>query len=417
VTAERQHATFDQVAPDELRRLAEVLHRVHKLVAGMSGLDSLLERIMEEGKAVAHAEAASLMLFDEERQELYFHVALGEQGDQQALKREVRLKLGQGLAGAAAAQREAVNVADVSSDDRFFADADALTHFQTRSILAVPLLDHDELIGVLEVLNKKTGDAFSEADLRVMEIFSSLAATAVSNARLIEENVRAERLAAIGEAVAGLSHFAKNIITGMGGSMDLIDQAVARGDAEAMSRAWPLVKRSMLRITSLVEDMLAYSKPREPLRIACRVDAVVTEAVDAYRETLARRGIDLTVDLTGLSGTAWLDPDQLLRCLLNLLSNAVEAVPSKGGHIWVGGREQPGGHVEVEVADNGPGIPEDIREKVLVPFFSTKGSQGTGLGLAVTAKVVQEHGGRIELVPREEGGTRVLLLFPRESKE
>jgi signal transduction histidine kinase len=408
---------FDQVAPDELRRLAEVLHRVHKLVAGMAGLDRLLERIMEEGKAVAHAEAASLMLFDEEREELYFHVALGERGDQQALKREVRLKLGQGLAGTAALQREAVNVADVSTDDRFYSEADSLTQFTTRSILAVPLLDHDRLVGVLEVLNKKTGEPFSEADLRVMEIFSSLAATAITNARLIEENLRSERLAAIGEAVAGLSHFAKNIITGMGGSMDLIDQALARGDAAAIERAWPLVKRSMLRISSLVEDMLAYSKPREPVRIACNVRAVVDEAVESYRETLARRGVALDLALDELAATAWLDPDQLLRCLLNLLSNAVDAVPSQDGRIRVSGCEQPGGFVEFQVSDNGPGVPEDLREKVLVPFFSTKGTRGTGLGLAVTAKIVQEHGGRIEIGSAAEGGASMRLLFPKSPRQ
>jgi len=109
-----------EVPPEELRRIVDVLYRVHRFVAAITDLDALLERIMEESKQVANAEACSLMLYDAEAGELYFEVALGESGDQQALKKEVRLKLGQGVAGAAAATRESINVPDVSRDDRFY---------------------------------------------------------------------------------------------------------------------------------------------------------------------------------------------------------------------------------------------------------------------------------------------------------
>ena len=134
-------------------------------------------------------------------------------GNQEALKNLVRLKLNQGIAGVAAATRECINVGDVASDPRFFRDADAASKFQTRSVLAVPMIDREALVGVLEVVNKVGGGAFTDTDTHVMEMFSSVAATAIVNARLIEENLRAERLAAIGQAVAGLSHYTKNIIT------------------------------------------------------------------------------------------------------------------------------------------------------------------------------------------------------------
>ena len=209
---------LEDLAAEDTRRIVDALYRVHSLIAAITDRHALLERIMEESKRVANAEACSLLLYDAATQELYFQVAQGETGDQQALKQQVRLKLEQGIAGEAARLRKSISVPDAAADPRFYVAADAISGFRTRSILAVPLLDHDTLVGVVELLNKEGGGPFTEADLRVMEMFASLAASSIVNARLIEYNLRAERLAAIGEAVAGLSHYIKNLITGMSNS-------------------------------------------------------------------------------------------------------------------------------------------------------------------------------------------------------
>ena len=190
-------------APDELRRIVVALYRAHRLVSAITDLDVLLERILEESKQVAQAEACSLLLYDPDSEELYFQVALGESGDLQTLKREIRLKVGQGIAGAAAAARECVNVIDVGQDSRFYDFADQRSNFRTRNLLAVPLIDRDELVGVLEVVNKVGGAHFTGVDLHVMEMFSALTASALANARLIEKNLRAARLAALGQRDPG----------------------------------------------------------------------------------------------------------------------------------------------------------------------------------------------------------------------
>ena len=167
------------VSPQELRRILDVTHRVHGLLAVITDLDTLLDRVMQECKAVASAEACSLMLYDPQSQGLHFHVALGEKGDQQRLKQQIRLQVGQGVAGMAAALRKPINVEDVKRSQLWYWPADEVTQFQTRAVLAVPLLDRDQLIGVVEVLNKQDGGPFTEADLHVMEIFSSVVATAI----------------------------------------------------------------------------------------------------------------------------------------------------------------------------------------------------------------------------------------------
>ncbi len=397
---------------EELRRVVDALYRVHRFLAVITDLDTLLERVMEESKAVATAEACSLLLYDEKRNDLYFHVALGERGNQQALKQQIRLKLGQGIGGLAAERRQSINVEDVHSSDSWYRSADELTQFSTRSLLAVPLEDRGSLIGVLELVNKQGGGAFTEADLRVMEIFASMVATAITNARLIEKSLRAERLAAIGEAVAGLSHYAKNIITGMTGTVELIDQGLQTGNVEMLQRVWPLYRRNSFRLSSLVEDMLAYSKPREPVRVSYDVSQLINDAVDVFKELLIQKRVELHVDCSRAQGQVYVDPNAMHRCLLNLLSNAVDAVPKERGRVEVSAVLSSEGELSIEIADNGTGVPDDLRERVFEPFFSTKGSQGTGLGLAVTAKIVREHGGHIELERSLLGGALFRIVLP-----
>lgn len=394
-----------------MRRIVDALYRVHQLISVITDLNTLLERIMEAGKNVARAEACSLLLHDPHTGELYFQVAQGERGDQQALKREVRLKVGEGIAGSAAHTRKSVNVEDVTTDPRFFRAADGITRFTTRSLLAVPMIERERLVGVIEFVNKIGGGAFSETDRHVVEMFSSLAATSIVNARLIEDNLRKERMAAIGQAVAGLAHHAKNIITGMGGSVELLDENLAKGNLDSLRRVWPVFKRSTVRLSDFVQDMLAFSKPREPIYEDCRLAALIDEVVKSYADFITRRKVRVEV-LAEADVPMRVDTQGIYRCLQNLLANAVDAAPQDTGVISIRARNASKGCVMIEVADNGPGIPAQNRSKVFEPFFSTKGSQGTGLGLAVTHKIIREHRGEIVAEQAPEGGALFRILLP-----
>ena len=401
------------VSPADMRRIVDALYRVHYLISAVTDLESLLERIMEESKEVARAEACSLMLYDRVNQELYFQVAQGKTGDQQALKSRVRLKLGQGIAGVAAATRTSINVRDVANDTRFYSDADEVSHFKTRNLLAVPLVDRDDLIGVLEVVNKIGDEAFSDTDLHVMEMFSSLAATAIANARLIEENLASARMAAIGQAVAGLSHYTKNIITGMIGSSELIDQGLTLNDIAMLQRCWPVFKRSTNRIYEIVQDMLAFSKTRRPNYEACDIAHLISDAAQNFTGLLARKEVAISIH-ANLQRPVYVDSTGMFRCLLNLLTNAGDAVPSGSGKIDVSARLNAAGDLVLEIADNGPGVPQSDKVRIFEPFYSTKGSQGTGLGLAVTHKIVEEHSGSITVERGPEGGALFRILIPQQ---
>lgn len=397
-------------SPEELARIVEALHRCHVLIAAMPDLDRLLPQILEESRRVARAEASSLMLFDAAAQELYFHVALNEQGGDAGLK-AVRLQLGQGIAGAAAESRTSVMVNDVQNDPRFFRGADAATQFHTRNLLAVPMIDRDALIGVVEVLNKIDGEPFTAMDMHVLEMFSSLAATAVANARLIDEQMRTERLAAIGQAVTALSHHTKNIVAGMAGSAELIDMGLAAGRLDVLNKSWPVFKRSTKRISNFVQDMLSFSKHREPMREACRLHDILADAHENFAELFATRKISVEISVVDVDGPIFVDSGALFRAFLNLLTNAADVVPDLTGRIAVLARRE-GAAVVIDFVDNGPGVPDPQKSQIFDTFYSTKGSKGTGLGLAVTKKAVEEHGGGIEVLDAPGGGACFRVRIP-----
>ncbi len=403
---------LEDADPAALTRVVEALHRVHRLIAAIADLDVLLARISDESRGVAQAEAASVMLYDTDCDELFFQVALGDTGDQETLMREVRLKSGEGVAGAAAAARESIIVADAENDPRVYKGADAASGFATRNLLAVPMLDRDTLVGVLEVVNKSGGGAFTELDRRVLEIFASIAATSVSNARLIEERMKNERMAAIGLAMAGLSHYTKNIVSGLNSSADLIDMGLEHENLEVLRRAWPVLKRSTRRISNFVQDMLSFSKARVPMRERTAVAGIIQEAHETFAELFVQREVDIRIDLSDAPETINVDAQGIYRCLLNLLSNAADAVPPDQGRIHVVARALDDGGVELRVEDNGPGVQRADRARIFAPFYSTKGSKGTGLGLAVTRKIVEEHGGTIGLTDAPEGGACFTIVLP-----
>lgn len=402
---------LENASREEMKRTMEAMYRVHRLIGAITDRDALLEYITDESRLVAGAEASSIILYDAVTEDLYFHVALGE-GDPETLKREIRLKLGEGIAGAAAATRRSIAVEDVQDDNRFCPAADEATNFRTRSLLAVPMLDHDQLVGVLEVVNKIDSPAFSPLDMRVMEMFSTLAATSISYARLVEEKIETERLAAIGQAVTGLSHHTKNIVTGLNSSAELIDMGLERGDMAVLAQTWPVFKRSTKRITHFVQDMLSYSKPRQPCREWFSLAPLVDEVIDAYADLLSRKQIAITPDTSGLTRPIYAEPESIHRCLLNLVTNAADAVPADGGRIVLRAGEPRPGLIRITVEDNGPGVAEKDLKRIFDPFFSSKGAKGTGLGLAITRKIVEEHGGELAVQRGELGGAAFHITLP-----
>jgi len=402
------------------RRIIDALYRVNNFISCVIDLHRLMELIMEESKNVLSAEASSLILYDASTNELFFEVALGEKGE--AVK-EIRLPLGQGIAGACALERKIVVVNDCSKDPRHFKKADEKSKFVTRNILAAPMVRNEKLIGVLEVLNKKGDELWTKEDEDLLTFFSDQAAIAIENAQLIQANLQAERLAAIGQAVAGISHYVKNILAGMKGSASLISFGLQNQDVNMISQAWPIFERSNAKINQLVQDMLAYSKTREPELEMVIVNQVLEEVIRLCEENAKKNNIQLLSELDSQIPPCFIDQNRISDAVLNLVSNAIDALAQRPeAYVKVVSKlYKDENKIEFMVEDNGCGIPESVLKKIFEPFFSTKGSKGTGLGLAVTRKVIEEHGGKITVKSQEGIGTTFIIGLPliteKKSKE
>ncbi len=232
--------------------------------------------------------------------------------------------------------------------------------------------------------------------------------------------VRKERLAAIGQTVAGVAHGIKNILHGLKGGRHLVDVGIARQDSDRLQNGWDMVKRNIDRTSDLVMDLLRYSKERTPEREPCRPDEIVEEVCALVIEEARAHNIAICKDLDPAIGTVAMDPHSLHSVLLNLMSNAVDACRDDAGdtqkrQVTIRTRREADGLLRFEIRDNGIGMTADVKARLFTSFFSTKGHRGTGLGLMVTRKLIEEDGGSIEVESASKKGSTVLVRLPYQT--
>ncbi|PXF56561.1 MAG: histidine kinase [Deltaproteobacteria bacterium] len=235
--------------------------------------------------------------------------------------------------------------------------------------------------------------------------------------QLQQELIRSERLAAIGETVAGLAHGIKNILGGLRGGVYIVDNALKKEDMHRLRTGWDMVQRNIDRIAGLAMDLLNYSKERKP-EYERRSPNTIAEEVCKLMDLKAKEsGVEIVRDLDPSIGDV--SPKGFHRCLLNLVSNAIDAVTfdedeSKEHLVRVTTRSESDGTFILQVSDNGCGMDEAVRKQIFSSLFSTKGSRGTGLGLLVTQKIIHEHGGTIRVNSEPGKGSTFVIRLPSE---
>jgi PAS domain S-box-containing protein len=237
--------------------------------------------------------------------------------------------------------------------------------------------------------------------------------------RLEQEKLEAERLGAVGQTVAGLAHTIKNLLMGLEGGMYMVDSGLRKGDAGRITDGWQILQRNFEKTTALVKDFLSFAKGRLPELTPVDPNALARSIVDLYRDAAARQGVELSLEAAVDVREAPLDPRGMETCLTNLVSNGIDAATTReqpGAKVTLRTREQAGDLI-FEVADNGCGMDQEVTSKVFTTFFTTKGGKGTGLGLLTTRKIVQEHGGRIEIESVLDRGSTFRIRLPRSRLE
>ncbi len=235
--------------------------------------------------------------------------------------------------------------------------------------------------------------------------------------RLEQELVKSERLAAVGQTVAGLAHGIKNILHGLKGGSYLVDIGINKEDSVKLKKGWEMVKRNVGRTSNLVMDLLSYAKEREPQYENCDPNEIAEDVCGLVQDKARENSVEIIKEFDNTIGEVTMDPNTMHEVLLNLMSNAVDAClfdenMDKNWQVRLVTTKEKGNLIKFDVSDNGAGMDEDVMKKLFTSFFSTKGHRGTGLGLMVTRKLIEEHKGSIKVDSQPGKGTTFSFRLP-----
>jgi PAS domain S-box-containing protein len=239
---------------------------------------------------------------------------------------------------------------------------------------------------------------------------------------LEKELLKSERLAAVGQTVAGLAHGIKNILHGLKGGSYLVDIGIKKDNSEKLIKGWDMIKRNIGRTSNLVMDLLSYSKERQPEFEACLPNEIADDVCTLLQDKARENNVKLVRDFDGSIGEVLMDPNSVHEVLLNLMSNAVDGClfdedTSKNFRVDLKTALEKDNVIKFEISDNGLGMDEEVVRKLFTSFFSTKGHRGTGLGLMVTRKLIEEHNGSIEVNSQPGKGTTITVRMPYQKIE
>jgi two-component system, NtrC family, sensor kinase len=397
----------------------QVMYRTALAVSHTLDIDQLLGRIMELIFEWVEADRGCIMLFEPPDGKLLPRVRRTRDG----VSRDERIQISSTILDYVTERKEGVLTSDARHDDRFSPAASIVTT-RVREAICVPMQGRYDVVGVIyvdtstppeEVVRHGGAPKFSEDHLKLMVAIGHQAALAVEDTRYYSAMVQAERLAAVGQTVATLSHHVKNILQGIRGGSYLIELGLKDHDESVVDKGWRIVEKNQGKISSLVMDMLTFSKERKPDLSVANLNQVVADVVELMLVRAEEQSVGLRWRPADPMPDLVFDPDAIHHAVLNVVTNALDAAAENesGGSVHVRSEyvaDEETARIVVE--DNGPGIPEDQLDTLFSPFVSSKGARGTGLGLCVSQKILGEHGGRVRVDSEPDRGARFTLDLP-----
>ena len=395
--------------PALLQRRLKATYDISQATAATLDLSQILDNVLSGIFAIIEtAERAFILLVDPETRDITTaavkHRGALDDGPAAAISRTVIEE--------AMARREAILCLDAMADGRY-ALAESILDLGIRSMMVAPLVFQNEVLGAIHVDTRTAVGRFTEADLQLLSASAAQVAACVANAQLHHKLIASERLAAVGETVAGLTHCIGNIVQGIRGGTFAIDKALEDENLELLRKGWTTVKRNNAFMEEMVYDLLSYSKKRAPEKETTDLNTLAEEACDLSQTRARERQVAVTFNPAPQPVAADIDPKSIRRCLLNLLVNAVDACArNQGAVILQTLAPDDDGMARLVVRDTGSGISKETQARIFTMFYSTKGSKGTGLGLPITRKIIEEHGGRLDLESEEGRGTTFTVCLP-----
>jgi len=394
------------VAPDSTAASAHlrVIYKLINAISSIVNVEQLLNSVMNIIFEEVYVDRGFILMLNESTDRLEPKVVrYRDQGQ------PTKISTSKTIVQHVMSRKEGVLCTNAMADARF-EKGDSIHSYELQSVLCVPIIARDKLLGIIHIDTAVPTHSYTQEQLRLMTAIGNQTGLAVHNAQLYQDSVRAERLAATGETVASLSHYIKNILQGLIGGSDMVQLGLDQENLKTVDGGWQIVNRNLEKIHNLMLNMLAFSKEREPRLTPIQLNKNVAEVLELIQRQADDRGVMVVTDFDESMPAISADPDGVHQVVLNVLTNALDAVPKSTGVITLRTHyDHHTNEAQIIIGDNGPGIPRDQVDKIFDMFHSTKGQGGTGLGLAVAKKIVSEHGGRIDLRSQAAEGTVVTV--------
>lgn len=398
------------------------LNRATRAMIATLDPDKVLSLAMGEARTMLDAEATAILLLDRASDQLHVAAAAGASPDV-SVGTDVPAQVG--IAGWVVQNSQAVVVGDAQADARFDPFVDALAGPDTHSLLAVPLQYRGDVVGAIQAANKAGGD-FDEHDRELLSTLAGSTAIAIENARLYQAErelrrlaeqsqvqlVQTEKLAATGRLAASLAHEINNPLQAIHNSLQLMLSFEL--EAQEQQEYLQIAAEEIERLMGLVGRILEFARPPQRETRRTNPNKVVEKVLALAGKYLQHRHVAVKRDLSSSLPLPLAAPDELEQVFINLVLNAVDAMP-EGGTLRIASWVAGDGRVAIAFSDTGHGIPPEQVGRVFEPFFSTR-KDGTGLGLTISQNVIERHNGEITVHSALGEGTTFTVWLPVPGK-
>ncbi len=405
------------------RQLA-ALNELSRVMTSTLDLDEVLRLAMQGINKIISVEAGSLLLLDETTNELIFRMSL--HGDVQKLA-PFRLQVAQGIAGWVVKEGNPLLVSDVNAEPRYYAKISEHLGLDCRSILCVPLVIRDHVIGAIELINKLDGE-FATEDLELLNSMAATVGIALENARLYTELaeftrelersqdqlIRAEKLAATGKLAASLAHEINNPLQAIHNCLHLVMHKSPLAQSKRQEYL-SMAQEEVERLIDLVQRMLNFYRPSKESAALIDIRTILDDVLSLAGKRLQHGKVVVHKDASSPLPPVMGMSNLLKQVFLNIIINAVEAMP-EGGDLYIdAGWDDKRGELSVSFTDTGGGIPIAELADIFDPFYTTK-AKGTGLGLSISHGIIERHGGRIDVKSDLGRGSTFTVRLPAGSE-